>query len=207
MEDLQAINEIINESVRNSSYVTVIISSCVFIAYTIITRLVDYFKAKAKDKPLIEMSKAMKEMGDNIVKLNAVLSKTFEDAEKRETRQCERAIQLGFKALGFKISQECSNIIVHNNIDKNKELIRNNISRVINTEYYKLYSALSVYEINEVNVASKLKEEWTKEIADAIIQIIYDGQEAITRIAHINDKINILISEYSIYVSNKIFNT
>lgn len=207
MEELKTVNDIINESVRDSSYVTVIISSSVFLIYTLIIRLVDYFKAKTKDKPLLEMSKAMKEMGDNIAKLNGVLSKTFEDTERKEIRQCEKAIQLGFKALGFKVSQECSNIIVHNNIDKNKELIRNNLIKVINTEYYKLYSALSVYEINEVNVASKLKEEWTKEIADAIIQIIYDGQDAIMRISHINDKINILISEYSIYVSNKIFNT
>jgi len=207
MEELKTINEIINESVRNSSYVTVIISSCVFICYTLITRLIDYFKAKTKDKPLLEMSKAMKEMGDNIAKLNAVLNKTFEDAEKREIRQCDKAIQLGFKALGFKISQECSYIIAHNNIDKNKELISNNLAKVINTEYYKLYSALSVYEINEINVASKLKEEWTKEIADAVIPIIYDGQDAIARIAHINDKIYILIGEYFIYVSNDLFNT
>lgn len=206
MEELKTVNDIISESVRDSSYITVIISSSVFLIYTLIIRLVDYFKAKTKDKPLLEISKAMKEMGDNIAKLNAVLNKTFEDTEKKEIRQCERAIQLGFKAVGFKISQECSYIIAHNNIDKNKELISNNLSKVINTEYYKLYSALSVYEINEVNVASKLREEWTKEIADAIIPIIYDGQEAISRIAHINDKINILISEYSIYVSNKIFN-
>ena len=207
MEDLQTINDIINESIRDSSYVTVIISSCVFISYTLITRLIDYFKSKAKDKPLLEMSKAMKEMGNNIAKLNAVLNKTFEDTERKEIRQCERAVQLGFKALGFKIIQECSSIIAHNNIDKNKELIKNNLNRVINTEYYKLYSALSVYEINEVNVASKLKEEWIKEIVDAIIQIIYDGQDSVARITHINDKVNILISEYSIYISNKIFNT
>lgn len=207
MEELKTVNDIINESVRNSSYITVIISSGVFLIYTLIIRLVDYFKTKSKDKPLLEMSKAMREMGDNIAKLNAVLNKTFEDTEKRESRQCDKAIQLGFKALGFKISQECSYIIAHNNIDKNKELISNNLAKVISTEYYKLYSALSVYEINEVNVASKLKEEWTKEITDAIIPIIYDGQDAISRIAHINDKINILISEYSIYVSNKIFNS
>lgn len=207
MEELETINNIIEESVRNSSYITVIISSCVFIIYTLITRLVDYFKSKTKDKPLLEMSKAMKEMGDNIAKLNAVLNKIFADTEKKESRQCDKAIQLGFKAFGFKIAQECSNIIVHNNIDKNKELIKNNLNKVVNTEYYKLYAALSVYEINEVIVASKLKEEWTKEIVDAIIQIMYNGQDSIIRIAHINNKINILIGEYSIYVSNKIFNT
>lgn len=207
MEELKTVNDIINESVRNSSYITVIISSGVFLIYTLIIRLVDYFKTKTKDKPLLEMSKAMREMGDNIAKLNAVLNKVFEDAEKKELRQCERAIQLGFKALGFKIIQECSYIIAHNNIDKNRELIQNNLNKVISTEYYKLYSALSVYEINETNTASKLKEEWIKELVDAIVPIVYDGQDAVSRIAHINDKVNILISEYSIYISNKIFNT
>lgn len=207
MEEFQTINEIVNESVRNSSYITVIISSCVFIIYTLIIRLVDYFKSKAKDKPLLEMSKAMKEMGDNIVKLNAVITKTFEEAEKKEIRQCDKAIQLGFKAMAFKLSQESASIIAHNNIDKNKELIRENLSKLVSTEYYKLYSALSAYEINEVNVSTKLREEWVKEIADAIITIIYDGQEAVIRIAHINDRINILINDYSTYVSNKIFNT
>lgn len=207
MEELQTINEIVNESVRNSSYITVIISSCVFIIYTLIIRLVDYFKSKAKDKPLLEMSKAMKEMGDNILKLNAVITKTFEEAEKKEIRQCDKAIQFGFKAMAFKLSQESASIIVHNNIDKNKELIRENLNKLVSTEYYKLYSALSAYEINEVNVSTKLREEWVKEIADAIITIIYDGQDAVIRIAHINDRINILINDYSTYVSNKIFNT
>lgn len=207
MEDFKTVTEIVNESVRNSSYVTVIISSSVFIIYTLIIRLVDYFKSKNKDKPLLEMSKAMKEMGDNIAKLNAVLSKNFEDAERKEIRQCESAIRLGFKSLGFKISQECSNIIAHNNIDKNKELIGSNLNKIINTEYFKLYSSLSAYEINEVNVASRLKEEWVKELVDALIAIIYDGQEAVIRIAHINDKISILINDYSTYVSNKTFNT
>ena len=207
MEELQTINEIVNESVRNSSYITVIISSCVFIIYTLIIRLVDYFKSKAKDKPLLEMSKAMKEMGDNILKLNAVITKTFEEAEKKEIRQCDKAIQLGFKAMAFKLSQESASIIAHNNIDKNRELIRENLNKLVSTEYYRLYSALSAYEINEVNVSTKLREEWVKEIADAIITIIYDGQDAVIRIAHINDRINILINDYSTYVSNKIFNT
>lgn len=207
MEELKTISEIIDESVRNSSYITVIISSCVFIIYTLITKLVDYFKSKSKDKPLLEMSKAMKEMGDNIAKLNAVLAKNFEDAERKEVRQCENAIQLGFKALGFRVSQECSNIIAHNNIDKNKELISSNLSKIINTEYFKLYFNLAAFEIHEVNVASKLKEEWVKEIADALLTIIYDGQDSVIRIAHVNDRINILINDYSTYVSNKIFNT
>ena len=206
MEDLQTISDIVNESIKNSSYIAAIISSCVFIVYTLIIRIVDYFKSKAKDKPLLEMSKAMKEVGENVAKLNAVLNKTFEDAEKKEIRQCDRAIQLGFKAMAFKLSQECTSIIAHNNIDKNKELIHSNINKLVSTEYYRLYSALSTYEINEVNVATKLKEEWVKEIADALETIIYDGQDSVIRIAHLNDRINILINDYSTYIANRIFN-
>lgn len=207
MEEFETINNVVNESIRNSSYITVIISSCIFISYTLIIRLIDYFKSKNKDKPLLEMSKAMKTMGENITKLNIILVKNFEDAEKKESLQCERVIQLGFKAFGFKIIQECTNIIVHNNIDKNRKLIESNINKIISTEYYNLYSALSAYEIKEINVSTKLKEDWIKEIANAVIAIIYDGQDSIIRIVHLNDKLNILINDYSTFVYNKIFNT
>ena len=205
MEDLKTINDIVNESVRNSSYITVIISSSVFIIYTLIIRLIDYFKSKNKDKPLLEMSKAMKEMGDNIAKLNAVLNKNFEDAEKKEIRQCDRAIQLGFKAFGFKLTQECANIIAHNNIEENKELIGSNINKLVSTEYYKLYSTLAAYEIREVIVASKLKEEWVKEIVDTIVDIIYDGQAPIVRVTQINNRLTLILGEYASYVNNKVF--
>lgn len=206
MEDLKTITDIVDESVRNSSYITVIISSSVFIIYTLIIRLVDYFKSKNKDKPLLEMSKAMKEMGDNIAKLNAVINKNFEDAEKKEIRQCDRAIQLGFKAFGFKLTQECANIIAHNNIEENKELISSNINKLVSTEYYKLYSTLAAYEIREVIVASKLKEEWVKEIVDTIVDIIYDGQAPIVRVTQINNRLTLILGEYASYVNTKVFN-
>lgn len=207
MDDFQTINEIVNESVRSSSYITVLISSSVFICYTLIVKLIDYFKSKNKNKPLLEMSKALKEMADNIVKLNSVLDKTLKDADKKEIRQCDNAIQLGFRAFALRLTQECSSIIAHNNIDVNKDLIIGNINKVVSTEYYKLYSSLSAYEVSEINAASKLKPEWIKEVTDALISIIYDGQDALTRITHINNRLNIYISEYSTYVNNKIFNT
>lgn len=207
MTDFQTINEIVNESVRNSSYITVIISSSVFIVYTIIIRLIDYFKSKDKSKPLLEMAAALRENTDNILKLNTILDKTLKDSEKKEIRQCERAIDLSFKAFGFRLSQECSAVIAHNNIEDNKELILGNINKLVSAEYYKLYSTLSTYEINETNVANRLKEEWIKEVADNLIAIIYDGQDAITRITQVNNRLNIYINEYSTFINNKVFNT
>jgi len=207
MDDFQTVNDIVNESVRNSSYYTVAISSCVFILYTLIVQLIGYFKGKAKNKPLIEMAEAIKENTENIVKLNSVLDKTLQGAEKKKVRQCESAIDLAFKASSLRIIQEAASIIAHNNIDKNKEFIVSNINKFVSTEYYRLYSALAIYEINDVNVASRLKEEWIKEIADNIIDIIYNGQDAMTRVTQINNRLNVCINEYSTYVNNKTFNT
>ena len=207
MNDFQTINEIVNESVRNSSYITVVLSSCVFIFYTLIIKLIDYFKSKNKNKPLIEIANALKENTSNIVKLNSVLDKTLQGAERKEIRRCERAIDLGFKAFGYRLAQECTAIIVHNNIEKNKDLIIGNINKLVSAEYYKLYSTLSSYEINELNVATKLKEEWIKEISDNLIAIVYDGQDAIARITQVNNRLNIYLNEYSTFINNKVFNT
>lgn len=207
MNDFQTINDIVNESVRNSSYYTVAISSCVFILYTLIVQLIGYFKGKAKNKPLIEMAEAIKENTENVVRLNGVLDKTLQGAEKKKVRQCESAIDLAFKAFSLRIIQEAASIIAHNNIDKNKEFIVSNINKFVSTEYYRLYSALAIYEINDVNVASRLKEEWIKEIADNIIDIIYNGQDAMTRVTQINNRLNVCINEYSTYINNKTFNT
>ena len=207
MNDFQTVNDIVNESVRNSSYYTVAISSCVFILYTLIVQLIGYFKGKAKNKPLIEMAEAIKENTENVVRLNGVLDKTLQGAEKKKLRQCESAIDLAFKASSLRIVQEAASIIAHNNIDKNKEFIVSNINKFVSTEYYRLYSALAIYEINDVNVASRLKEEWIKEIADNIIDIIYNGQDAMTRVTQINNRLNVCINEYSTYINNKTFNT
>lgn len=207
MDDFQTINEIVNESVRHSSYYTVAISSSVFILYTLIIQLVGYFKSKNKNKPIIEMSKAVNEMAANIIKLNSVLDKTLEEADRKKVRQCETSIEIAFKTFAYKISQEVISIIAHNNIDKNKVLITENIAKLVSTEYYKLYSALSVYEINEVNVASRLKEEWIKEVSNNIIAIVYNEQDAIIRITQVNNRLNVFINEYSTYINNKTFNT
>ena len=206
MHDFQTINDLVNESVRNSSYYTVAISSCVFILYALITNLVSYFKAKSKNKPLIEISKAMIEMTENIVKLNTILDKTLKDAERKEASKCKVVIDLAFRNFASRISQQCESIIIHNNIEKNKEFITDNITKLVSTEYYKLYSILSAYEINEVNVANKLKEEWIDNIAKKCLQIIYSNQDSLNRIKQLNDRLIIITEEHSIYINNKVFN-
>lgn len=206
MDDLQAINDIINGAVKDSSYITVLISSGVYILYTLITKLVDLFKAKDRNKPLIDMASAIKEISENVVKLNQVLDKTIQDAELKEADRITHIIATAFDSFKSGIIDQCIDIIIHNNIHENADTVKQNVYKTISTEYYKLYSIFSVYEHDGVNVAIKIKEEWIDEITEECLKIIYDGSTDVIRIRQLNNKLNLISENYSIYTRNKVFN-
>lgn len=206
MNELQTVNDIISNAVKNSSYITVLISSGVFIAYTLIIKLVDLYKSKAKNKPLLEMASAIKDVGENVVKLNQVLSKTIKDAEQKEYDRIDNIIITSFLSFKSAILDQCIDTIIHNNIEKNKDNVTQNVYKTINTEYYKLYSTFSAYEHDSINLSTKLKEDWIDDVTDECIAIIYDGTDSLTRIRRLNHKLGLIAEEYTIYLKNKILN-
>jgi hypothetical protein len=206
MEEFNQINDIIAESIKDTSYITVLISSGVYLAYTLIIKLVDLFKAKGRNRPIVEMAAAVKQVSENVVKLNGVLDKAFQDAETKERNKIKNAICTAFDSFKWAVANTCHEIIIHNNIEQNKVLIKQNLFKVISTEYYKLYNVFSAYELDGICVATKLKEEWIDAVTNECLAIIYDGQDSINRIGQISNKLLILTNEYSIYINNKVFN-
>ena len=206
MNDLQTVNEIINTAVKDSSYITVIISCGVFILYTLINKVIELYKAKNRNKPMLEMASAIKQVSENVVKLNQVLDKTFQDAEIKEANRITNIIAASFNSFKSEIITIAIDIIVHNNIEANRESVKQSIYRTVSTEYYKVYSIFSAYEHDKVNVATKLKEEWIDAVTEEVLQIIYNGQNSTDRIRQINNKLSIDTEEYSIYINNKVFN-
>ena len=206
MEDLQTVNDIINGAVKDSSYVTVLISSGVFILYTLIIKVVDLFKAKDRNKPIIEMASAIKEVSENVVKLNQVLDKTIQDAETKEASRINNIILTAFNSFKAALLDQCIDIVIYNHIETTRDNVKQTIYKTTSTEYYKLYSIFSAYEHDSVNVATKIKEEWIDDITNECLKIIYDGAEATLRIRQLNNKLNLIIEEYSIYIKNKVFN-
>ena len=206
MGEFESINNIIQDSVRNSSYVSVLISSCVFIIYTISIKIIDLFKSKNRNKPILEMTKAVTTVSDNVSKLNIVLDKYIQDAEKKEIEKIKCVIDLTFINFQSKIEHLCRNIIINNNIETNKELVISNINQTVSTEYYKVYSNLFLYELKDKHISVYLKEKWIEDICNNLINIIYNGQAERTRITQVSNKLTILINDYSTYVYNKTFN-
>lgn len=206
MDELQTVNDIVSNAVKNSSYITVLISSGVFILYTLIIKIVDLYKSKDKNKPLLEMASAIKDVSENVVKLNQVLDKTIQDAEQKEYDRIGNVIIASFLSFKSAILDQCMDTIIHNNVEANKDNITQNVYKTVSTEYYKLYSIFSAYEHDSVSVAAKIKEEWIDEVTDECIAIIYNGTDALSRIRSLNHKLSIICEEYSIYLKNKILN-
>ena len=206
MDDFNQINQIVSDAIKDSSYITVLISSGVYILYTLIIRLVDLFKAKDRNKPLIQMASAIKEVSENVVKLNTVLDKQIQDAESKELTKVRQVISLAFDSFRANISKTCNEIIIHNNIEENRNLIRENLFKTISTEYYKLYNVFSAYEVDGINIATKIKDEWIDDTTKECLEVIYDGQDKDVRIGQILNKLTIIANEHSVYVNNKVFN-
>ena len=206
MDDFNQINKIVSDAIKDSSYITVLISSGVYILYTLIIRLVDLFKTKDRNKPLIQMASAIKEVSENVVKLNTVLDKQIQDAESKELTKVRQVISLAFDSFRANISKTCNEIIIHNNIDTNRDLIRENLFKTISTEYYKLYNVFSAYEVDGINIATKIKDEWIDDTTKECLEVIYDGQDKDVRIGQILNKLTIIANEHSVYVNNKVFN-
>lgn len=206
MDDFNQVNQIVSDAIKDSSYITVLISSGVYILYTLIIRLVDLFKAKDRNKPLIQMASAIKEVSENVVKLNTVLDKQIQDAESKELTKVRQVISLAFDSFRANISNTCNEIIIHNNIEENRDLIRENLFKTISTEYYKLYNVFSAYEVDGINIATKIKDEWIDDTTKECLEVIYDGQDKDVRIGQILNKLTIIANEHSVYVNNKVFN-
>lgn len=206
MDDFNQVNRIVSDAIKDSSYITVLISSGVYILYTLIIRLVDLFKAKDRNKPLIQMASAIKDVSENVVKLNTVLDKQIQDAESKELTKVRQVISLAFDSFRANISKTCNEIIIHNNIDKNKDLIRENLFKTVSTEYYKLYNVFSAYEVDGINIATKIKDEWIDDTTKECLEVIYDSQDKNVRIGQILNKLTIIANEHSVYVNNKVFN-
>lgn len=203
MEEFKVFNSVIENAVRNTSYITVIISSVVFISYTVIIKLIDYFRHKDDKKSLVEMGLVVKEVSNNVAKLNAILDNLFQDITKKNLEKGKIIIELAFFNFRYKIVNFCRNIIINNNIDINKEFIIANITKTVNTEFYRAYHTLSLYEVGNTSLSEFLKDSWKDDCIKDVLAIIYNGQEDKLRISQINNNLSIKVDDWIVYINNK----
>lgn len=164
--------------------------------YLIITKFIDSRKENAQIKINSELTKSINTISNFII----TITKNIIEKDKEK---CKNAINDSMCAFGMRLINFVSTTIVNNHIDTNRANIIANIHNIVNGEYYTMYSALSVYVINDVRVSDVLEKEWMASIEQDMIDIIYGvNLSKEDRILSFNNKINLKLQSYITYVIN-----
>lgn len=182
--------------ILNSAIQQGIAPAIVVAIYLIITKFIDSRKENAQIKINSELTKSINTISNFIINIT-------KNIIEKDKEKCKNAINDSMCAFGMRLMNFVSTTIVNNHIDTNRANIIANIHNIVNGEYYTMYSALSVYVINDVRVSDILEKEWMAGIEQDMIDIIYDvNLSKEDRILSFNNKINLKLQSYITYVIN-----
>nr|DAQ38024.1 MAG TPA: hypothetical protein [Crassvirales sp.] len=182
--------------ILNSAIQQGIAPAIVVAIYLIITKFIDSRKENAQIKINSELTKSINTISNFII----TITKNIIEKDKEK---CKNAINDSMCAFGMRLINFVSATIVNNHIDTNRANIIANIHNIVNGEYYTMYSALSVYVINDIRVSDVLEKEWMTSIEQDMIDIIYGvNLSKEDRILSFNNKINLKLQSYITYVIN-----
>ena len=182
--------------ILNSAIQQGIAPAIVVAIYLIITKFIDSRKENAQIKINSELTKSINTISNFII----TITKNIIEKDKEK---CKNAINDSMCAFGMRLMNFVSSTIVNNHIDTNRANIIANIHNIVNGEYYTMYSALSVYVINDIRVSDVLEKEWMASIEQDMIDIIYGvNLNKEDKILSFNNKINLKLQSYITYVIN-----
>lgn len=176
--------------------------------YLVIAKIIDAYKEIKKHNKEEEIKKHQIVINQKLVNSVATISDfitlTTKNIINKDKEKCVNAIKHLFKSLANSIIKFSTDTIIANNIQINKVNILSNIEDIVNAEYYRLHSALILYHTDTNPITDYIKVDWKKEIKDILVNIIYDENlNKEQKLYNINNKINIKMNDYSIYVTNK----
>lgn len=176
--------------------------------YLIIIKLIDskkeVEKSKLENERESKINRNLQDISDGFAKLNKFFDYYTKDIIDKDDNKCKFAIKTAFAAMSKSITNYSIQVIINNNVDENREVIIDNISHLINTEYYNVYSCFLLYRVGDIKLSELLKDEWKQELIDDVINIIFNKKlSAERRIYNVNNKINIRINDYCTTITNK----
>lgn len=191
-----------------------VIPGLIVLAYMIIIKWLEDRKEtkeeainKSIDNRVNILTDNVTELVDSMREVSVQLHNVTSNIVERDREKCKISIELAFIAFVKELCDFGFLTIYNNHLDENRSIIESNVESIINSEYYKVYSILSLYEINGRKVSQNLKPEWKEELSDGLINVIYnDKLNDIEKVNMLRTKLNIKGKDYSNYVYNNTFN-
>lgn len=184
--------EIILESLQQG-----VVPAILVVIYLLIIKVID-------SKKETKQAKISAQLADSVAKISSFIETISNDVINKDKEKCKAAIEDSMQASTLRIINFVTDTILHNHINENKDNIISNTNNLINSEYYTIYSILSLYTFNNQKVSDYMKNNWMEEIQKDIINIIYsDKLNDVDKINIFMHKINIRIQSYITYLINK----
>ena len=162
----------------------------VVLVYLVFNKIVDN---RNKSKQIL--------LNNNVVesfnKLNTFLDYFTKNIINKEIDKCDIGIRHSFDKLRSSLLDFSIITIINNNVNLNKANIVDNITHLINGEYYVLINNLNLYTTHTMNIANYVSEDWKKEMYDDMVSIIFNCElTKEQKIYTITNKLNTRIGEY-----------
>lgn len=159
------------------------------------------------DKRINTLTDHVSDIVESLSEVSMLLRTVTSNIIERDKEKCKFSIELAFSGLAKELSDFAFITIVNNHIDTNSSIIKNNIRTAVNSEYYKVYSVLGLYEYNGKRINEHLKEEWKSELIEALdISLFKDDADGLTKMNTFRTKVNLIAKNCSNYVYNNTFN-
>lgn len=185
--------ELLNDAIKQGIAPAIVVA-----IYLIITKLIDNKREDAQLKLSNEFTRSINIISEFLVDI----TKNIIDREKDK---CKNAIEDAMFSSGMRLVSFVSSTIINNHIDTNKTTILSNINNIVNSEFYSIYSTLSMYKINGVVVSEYLDKDWMSTIESDMVDIIYNNiMDKDDKILSFSNKLTLKFQTYVTYISNNI---
>lgn len=165
--------------------------------YLIVVKIIDNRKES-------KQTKLSSDLINSISTISNFIKSITENIINKDKDKCKNTIEDTMYSAGMRLINFVSSTIVNNHIDTNKENIISNVKNIVNTEYYTIYSTLSLYTVNNVAVSDCLDKSWINTIEKDILDIIYNNSlNKEDKILAFINKINLRFQSYITLITNR----
>lgn len=201
IDEIDKVGERINKFGIWQTLIIVLIILLFFVA----NKIYEYYQKKNNNKPLNKIVETLDANCKHLDKLTSTLTNYIYDSTKGNENKCKTILELSFNSFRGNIFEFARTVVLSNNLKINEILIKENIRQKVSTEYYSVFTSLSLFDIEGINVSSYLNVVWIEEISNDIISILFQNSDAQSRIDSINKRLNLKLTGYENYIYNKIF--
>lgn len=188
--------EVISAMLERYNTTQAIIIATLLVLFLIVSKIID---SKTKKNQIV--------LSDKLAGLIEMLAVQFKRQESSDREKCRMTIALSFDSFSKNIFDFGREIIINNNVELKRKFIEPSIVTTINSEYYKLFNTLYVFEVNNHRVSNFMKAEWREDLINYVNLIVFDKElDTINKLNTLHNKVDSLASDYATYIHNRTFN-